>query len=979
MFRRSLKLLGLGLLAPSLAQAGPPPHLVGPEARDIREAKTLIQRMQDNPRGPYSRLRWWCKDGSILPPAPYACVPHGGGRQHGEYSDDRRRLESLGLPVGTVLAALPEAEFQDPRGRFLRLQQLILERFLVETQDGWVMRKARFYRGHVQAEDEEAAATRLLAGLFANPAWIRDHFLLGRELARSLPHGTGGDRTREVRRWAQTLAEKVPAFESLRIQIHSTPSAKDLLGVRSFLARPPRPLSTEELALANSLLSGLEALYGPNRDALGSLSKLLPSREATRVLAQGLASLPSDVPGLGRIARLASLLQETRVLLETQRDGALALRLFDLSLELERELSRAGREFLQARRSIRDLWNLARWLGVGIYGAGLLSPGELQEILRGLDLLPGRQSLSLEEAERCLRGLRRVPGWALGTARHRFAEVLARWTPIEPEVPRYLEDLLRGSPLLVLGDLLGFLTQDLDRRLGRGHHILGQTFGGAFGLNPGVARGPLRILEPEAARRAPREALVLLPRTVSELAPVAGILSQAEGSLLSHVQILARNLGIPNVSISAELGRRLKDQVGKDLVLVVSSKGSVWIDAATKLPPELVERYFPTKSQDASAPRLRAPSPDLGVRNPLPLSELSARLSGKVVGPKAANLGELARRFPGRVGSALALPFGFFESYASEGSPSLRERLVRVYAQDLSEEVRAGQLEALRREMAGWKIRESDRRLLRELFVRHFGSADLGVFIRSDTNVEDLPGFTGAGLNETLANIVGFDKVLEAIPRVWSSMLSPRSLAWRSRLLLNPAEVFSSVLLMPSIPVEKSGVLVTFDLVEDRPGVTVSTAFGPGGAVDGEDAETWVLRPNGTQELVFEAAAPYRRVLPSTGGVEYAPAPRGPVLTRAEITALRDLAREVTLNRPPAGGGADSPWDIEFGFHQGSLVLFQIRPLVQRGHARADALFRELASSSSSSSSRALPLEATLDLETLLPEDPSSESEKDRR
>ena len=40
-----------------------------------------------------------------------------------------------------------------------------------------------------------------------------------------------------------------------------------------------------------------------------------------------------------------------------------------------------------------------------------------------------------------------------------------------------------------------------------------------------------------------------------------------------------------------------------------------------------------------------------------------------------------------------------------------------------------------------------------------------GVFIRSDTNVEDLPGFTGAGLNLTLFNIVGFDNVVKAHPR----------------------------------------------------------------------------------------------------------------------------------------------------------------------------------------------------------------------
>ena len=36
---------------------------------------------------------------------------------------------------------------------------------------------------------------------------------------------------------------------------------------------------------------------------------------------------------------------------------------------------------------------------------------------------------------------------------------------------------------------------------------------------------------------------------------------------------------------------------------------------------------------------LTVPLPDLSVRTPLPLSELQRSLSGRVVGPKAANLG----------------------------------------------------------------------------------------------------------------------------------------------------------------------------------------------------------------------------------------------------------------------------------------------------------------------------------------------------
>ena len=43
-----------------------------------------------------------------------------------------------------------------------------------------------------------------------------------------------------------------------------------------------------------------------------------------------------------------------------------------------------------------------------------------------------------------------------------------------------------------------------------------------------------------------------------------------------------------------------------------------------------------------------------------------------------------------------------------------------------------------------------------------------GVFVRSDTNVEDLAGFTGAGLNLTMPNVVGYENLLHAISEVWA-------------------------------------------------------------------------------------------------------------------------------------------------------------------------------------------------------------------
>ena len=49
------------------------------------------------------------------------------------------------------------------------------------------------------------------------------------------------------------------------------------------------------------------------------------------------------------------------------------------------------------------------------------------------------------------------------------------------------------------------------------------------------------------------DGIYLLPETVSDLPPVAGILTAGAGNPLSHVQLLARNLGIPNVAVDPAL------------------------------------------------------------------------------------------------------------------------------------------------------------------------------------------------------------------------------------------------------------------------------------------------------------------------------------------------------------------------------------------------------------------------------------------
>lgn len=944
---RGLGWLGLVLGLVASTQAGGPPALRPPDADALAEARRLVDEMRRAERGPYLRLRWFCRDGSILPPAAYACKDHGGGRQHGEYSPARQRLAALGWSVGTVLAALTFDELFDAGRRHQRLRELLVERYLTEGGDGWVLARARTYRGRIQVEDEEAMGRALLIRLLAQPGWDAGQFLLAREAVRSLPHHGGVDRTREIRRLSQEVAEAAPGFEPLRVRIHSAPGARDLTDVRAWFAGPGGArVEAPVRAKLDALVRELDRLYGPGRDPLAEARAIpIPASAPHAAWLEGLGALPA-AGHPARLRRLADALVQSRELVGGSVDGAADLAVLDASMAVERVLMDEATAALAASPSRRDLLALSRVLVDAVYGVGLLSGRARDAVAAELDAAGASRRAALEAYAAAARALRRSLTFSAAEVRATFAEPLARYVPLEPRAGRFIDELLRGSPALPLGVAAARWTEDADRLQGRVHRILGEETGGAVGQNPGVAIGTLRwvdavgIQTPGAVRP---DDVVVLPDPISELPPVAGILSLAEGSLLSHVQLLARNLGIPNATLSPRLGRRLRELDGARVVMVVGSRGSVVLERVEDLPEALAGLATSPTSDLEDLEPVAAPVPDLTADGPIPLEELSSKLSGKVVGPKAANLGELARLFPGRVEQALALPFGEFHRHTDVGPRSPRKRLDAAYQRhrdgQLDDVGLTTELASIREAIAASRLDAGAVAALRAEMHRAFGPpGSYGVFVRSDTNVEDLPGFTGAGLNLTVPHVVGVDAILAAVPKVWASVLSPRAIGWRSTLLSRPEDVYSSVLIMKSVPAEKSGVLVTRNLAEGGEGLTISMGWGVGGAVDGEAAETVVLRPDGSTLLLAEAQAPYCRALDPKGGVRWVPAPAGTVVGPGEERALRAFAVELGQRLTPSldQEGQAMPWDVELGFVGGQLALFQVRPLVERGQDLAD-------------------------------------------
>jgi phosphoenolpyruvate synthase/pyruvate phosphate dikinase len=237
---------------------------------------------------------------------------------------------------------------------------------------------------------------------------------------------------------------------------------------------------------------------------------------------------------------------------------------------------------------------------------------------------------------------------------------------------------------------------------------------------------------------------------------------------------------------------------------------------------------------------------------------------------------------------------------------------------------------------------------LRAAMDREFG-ADFtgGVFVRSDTNVEDLPGFTGAGINLTLPNVVGFENVMKALGEVWASPFSPRSFAWRRGNMTGPEHVYPAVLLLRTVPSEKSGVMVTQDLdTGDRAVLSIAVNEGAQGAVEGQAAETLrVDTRNGSVRLLAAATAPWKQVPVPTGGVlKERTSGTEEVLHPAEIDELVAFGKALPTRFPPIVDGEGKPTaaDVEFAFVGGKLFLLQIRPFNESARARENVYLQQL-------------------------------------
>ncbi|MVO88779.1 phosphoenolpyruvate synthase [Streptomyces sp. p1417] len=497
-------------------------------------------------------------------------------------------------------------------------------------------------------------------------------------------------------------------------------------------------------------------------------------------------------------------------------------------------------------------------------------------------------------------------------------------------------------------------------------------------LNPGEATGRLRYFRTHDAYTAYTAAadpglgwadIVAMPCLPDDVPRVAGFLNTAPITPLSHTNVLASGWGIPN-AIVRDLdqlverdgldGAWIRYRVSEDEISLErldhepALRAPAWHQQRIRLEPPLLEdtpvlalhrlraadrdRYgtkaanlgelhhvLDSRTADLTAfyGRPRPPREDL-------YGHLAARL-GLDAPPTVAELRAAAAGFVARTVDApdgVALPFALQQHFLAS-SPALQQGIgklkmaLELDAFDVLDSL-CLQLQHLVRHTP---VPESVTRQIGQALTAP-ADPDGRLVVRSSSNAEDLPGFSAAGVYDSVTTVRGTGELLDAVRQVWASLLSPRSVRLRHQVGISLDDTYMGVIIQEYVPASLGGVLVTCDPTrrEDFRNVYLNCSPGsPEQVVDGS-----VL----PQQYLYNTVEGGGRTVALGswgGGLDAATRARLADLSLTGRLLQSHFSGPVAGPGKPAGSddpdGVDRPLDIEWLLtDRGGFRLVQIRP-----------------------------------------------------
>jgi hypothetical protein len=417
--------------------------------------------------------------------------------------------------------------------------------------------------------------------------------------------------------------------------------------------------------------------------------------------------------------------------------------------------------------------------------------------------------------------------------------------------------------------------------------------------------------------------ILVLDEVPVQLPPVAGIITSQPSTPLSHINLLAKGWGIPNAYI-------------KNAQELLKQYDGWWVSFETLRENYTIKRADMNQLREYQRRQkerldVMKPRSDLSETRLLDLGQQRATAS-IAFGGKSANLGELMNaRLPGIVvPNGFTIPFHYYDEFISDNNlDDVIFGLLNDQKFVHDPAYRREQLVLLRQKIEAAEFNPELRRKVLEKVAREYPNK--GLFVRSSSNSEDLPNFSGAGLYTTVPNVRGDQQLIDAIKKVWASLWNFEAYEARERANVDHSKIFMAVLLQEGINSESSGVMISTDPFdnENKGAIYISAKRGLGiKVVEGQRiAEQIIFRPRTNAiQVLTRSAEDSLLTFDEKGGVKEVPIEGDRVVLTDDV--IRRLVRAATAIKRVFGSRDQ---DIEWAYMKGQIYIVQSRPFIPGG------------------------------------------------
>jgi hypothetical protein len=447
-------------------------------------------------------------------------------------------------------------------------------------------------------------------------------------------------------------------------------------------------------------------------------------------------------------------------------------------------------------------------------------------------------------------------------------------------------------------------------------------------FNRGRAVGTLRVVPPGTPYEQltfDRHDIVILQESYPDISPVSGIMSTVFSTPLAHVNLRAIAWGIPNAGYVRAI-EKYADLDGEKVYYEVTDTGHTLRKATEAEIAELDKRM--DRARRVVLPPARLDNANLAMLTAIRRTDVNS------YGAKTANLGEIASAdLDGvHVPAGFGVPFFYYVRHMKQHG---LDRKLRALLDDPKFDSDAAWRRAQLKELRT-AIREApmDHEVLDALYKRvRLELGGVGVFVRSSTNAEDLAGFNGAGLYDTVPNVRGKRQLGEAVKQVWASLWNWRAVEERSLFGIDHGQVYPGVMIQIGVNPTAAGVLITTNLYnpEDGDSFTINAKWGLGiRVVQGTKVPEQIIfdTSNDGTKIISRSDDPVMLVFDEAGGVREVPTPGGGVILSEERAKRLSNVVERFMPLFPA----DNPLDVEWLFEGDHVWIVQSRPYVSGKH-----------------------------------------------